>query len=344
MGQPIKSDDLFVSWSRGQWKSIYLFAGEEDFLIDQAIHQASRYWLGKEDSGFGLDRFDADEAEIPEILEACRTIPFMGSGKVVRIDNAAKLTAADQEVLAECLQTLPPETKIICVWGKEWRRDDARKPLVEKIQDIGQVVIFWPLFPEQAHRWLMQRARHYKKDLDPEAAGWLIQQTGESLRLLDQELAKSSIYTGGRPTIGLEDAQASYGYHKASSPFDWLSAIRRRNVSSAAGLISRLLEEGEEPLRLLALLSRSIRDWLNAKSSGNNASMMGMRFHIKRGEEHRFIQELNRWSEADLMEGIGLCLQMEQAIKTGKETPDMALTLLTLGLCGAQAANVLGQA
>ena len=72
--------------------------------------------------------------------------------------------------------------------------------------------------------------------------------------------------------------------------------------------------------------------------------MMGMRFHIKRGEEHRFVQELSRWSEKDLIDGIGECLQMEQAIKTGKETPDMALTLLTLGLCGAQAADVLSQA
>ena len=93
---------------------------------------------------------------------------------------------------------------------------------MEKIQEIGQVVIFWPLFPEQAHRWLLQRARHYKKDLDSEAAGWLLQQTGESLRLLDQELAKCSVYTGERPLIGLEDVQASFGYHKASSPFDWL--------------------------------------------------------------------------------------------------------------------------
>ena len=91
MPSPIKSDDLFVSWSRGQWKSIYLFAGQEDFLIEQALHQACRYWLGKDESGFGLDRFDAEEAELGEILEACRTMPFMGSGpKIVRIDNAAK--------------------------------------------------------------------------------------------------------------------------------------------------------------------------------------------------------------------------------------------------------------
>jgi len=344
MSTLIKSDDLFVSWSRGQWKSIYLFAGQEDFLIDQAIHQAGRYWLGKDENGFGLDRFDAEDADIGEILEACRTMPFMGSSKVVRIDNSAKLSASDQETLAQCLQSLTSETKIICVWGKEWRRDDAKKPLVEKIQEIGQVVIFWPLFPEQAHRWLIQRARHYKKDLDSEAAGWLIQQTGESLRLLDQELAKCSVYTGERPMIGLEDVQASFGYHKASSPFDWLSAIRRKNPSSSVALAGCLLEEGEEPLRLLALLSRSIRDWLSAKSSGENASMMGMRFHIKRGEEHRFVQELGRWSEKELMDGIGLCLHMEQAIKTGKETPDMALTLLTLSLCGAQAADVLGQA
>jgi DNA polymerase III delta subunit len=61
--------------------------------------------------------------------------------------------------------------------------------------------------------------------------------------------------------------------------------------------------------------------------------MLAMRFHIKRGEEKRFQQDLDHWNEDKLAEGIHHCVKTEQAIKTGKETPDMALTLLTLSLC-----------
>ena len=99
-----------------------------------------------------------------------------------------------------------------------------------------------------------------------------------------------------------------------------------------------LLEEGEEPVRLLALLSYSLRDWLGTKGSGENTALLAMRFRVRRGEENRFAQELARWSEGSLTDGLGQCVEAEQAIKTGKETPEMALTLLTLGLCRGEPA------
>jgi DNA polymerase-3 subunit delta len=342
MPAPIKSDELFQAWSRGQWKSVYLFAGQEDFLIDQALEEADRHWLGEDASGLNKDRFDAEKCSVSEILEACRTVPFMGKHKVIRVDNTAKWTPQDQEFLTEALLTLPAENALLLIWGKEWRRDDARRPLIEKILETGQVVIFWPPFPEQAQRWVLSRAKHYKKSISPESAAWLVQQAGEGLRLLDQELAKCSVYVGNRPALELEDVQASFGYHKASSPFEWLACVRRKDSRAAMQVLHHLLEEDEEPLRLLAMGSRALRDWLSAKESGESSAILAMRFHIKRGEENRFGQELARWSEEELIEGLRICLEAEQSIKTGKETPEMALTLLTLGLSRRETAHALG--
>ena len=107
-------------------------------------------------------------------------------------------------------------------------------------------------------------------------------------------------------------------------------------------ILRHLLDDGEEPLRLLALLERSLRDWLSVKASGESPAMLGMRFHVKRGEENRFAQDLARWSEEGLMIGLESCVTAEQRIKTGKETPEMALTLVTLELGRLQPAHALG--
>src|SRR6185437_10943208 len=139
----------------------------------------------------------------------------------------------------------------------------------------------------------------------PEAAAWLVQQTGEGLRLLDQELAKCAAYVGERPDIELDDVQASFGYGKAASPFDWLGLLRQRQGAKALKMLETLLEEGEEPIRLLALASRALRDWLPAKGSGDSPAALGLRFHLRRGDEHRFAQELERWTEEELVEGMG---------------------------------------
>jgi len=341
MSQPIKSDELFASWSRNQWKSVYLFAGQEDFLIEQAVQQAGSHWLAGDSSGLNWDRLDGNEHGADEILEACRTAPFLGKARVISVQNAFRLSAQDQELLAEALPRLPPDVFVLFIWGKEWRRDELRKPLVEATLNSGSVVIFWPLFPEQAQRWVIQRVKTYKKTITDEAAVWLVQEAGEGLRMLDQELAKASVYVGNRPAVEMDDIRVSFGYAKACSPFEWLNALRQKNTRHALPLLDRLLEEGEEPLRLLAMVSRALRDWLAAKESGESASVLAMRFHIRRGEENRFVQDLARWKEEDLVNAIGRCLEAEQAIKSGKETPEMAMTLLTLGFSGLEPAHTL---
>ncbi len=341
MVAPIKSDDLWSQWSRKLWKPHYLFTGQEDFLIDQAFDQALHHWLGEKPDTLSLDRLDAETHSIEDIIQAMQTMPFFGGPRLLRVQNTSQLSAKEQERIAEVLSTLHADTHCLFIWGKEWRRDDAQKPLVEAIAQNGQVVIFWPMFPEQAQRWAIERAKHYKKSLSSQAAGWLVQQSGESLRLLDQEIAKCAAYVGERPTIDLEDVQTSFGYQKASSPFDWTTCIRQQKGPAALQVLNHLLKEGEEPIRLLALLSRSVRDWLGAKSMSDNSATLGMRFHLKRGEEGLFIKELGRWSEDALTEGVGQCVETEQAIKTGKETPEMALTLLTLGLCSSKPSHAL---
>ena len=336
MPPPIKSDDLLAQWSRKLWRPHYLFAGQEDFLIDQAVERALQHWLGEAPDALSLDRLDAETQTLDDILQAVQTRPFFGGARVLRIQNACQLSADEQERLLDVLGSAAPETHCLLIWGKDWRREEAQKPLPRAFAENGQAVIFWTPFPEQAQRWVVERAKHYKKSLSPQAAAWLVLQSGEGLRLLDQELAKCACYVGERPSIDLEDLQTSFGYQKASSPFDWTASIRQLKGPAALQILNRLLKEGEEPIRLLALISRTLRDWLGTKGSGENASLLAMRFRIKRGEEGRFVQELGRWSEDALMEGIKSCVETEQAIKSGKETPEMALTLLTLGLCRAE--------
>lgn len=333
MPAPIKADDLFNAWSRKDWKSIYVFAGQEDFLIEQAVHQAVAHWLTTDETGLNRDRFDGDQHSADEIVASLQTMPFLGGTRLVQIDNACKLKADEQRQIAAELSKLNPDTKVIFVWGKAWERDDSKKALVEAVGEIGSVVIFWPLFPEAAQRWLVQRAKVYKKTLSHEGAAWLIEQGGESLRLLDSELQKAALFVGERPDLDLEDLHESFGYRKASSPFEWVAEVRGRRTAHAVSIVDHLLKEGEAAPMLLALLTGQIRSWLSAKTSKSGSGMMGMRYGVRRGDENRFIQDLGRWKDDELMTALTECLRTDQAIKTGKETPDMAMTLLTLRLC-----------
>src|SRR5580765_6502583 len=110
MSTPIKSDDLWSQWSRKLWKPHYLFTGQEDFLIEQAYENALKHWLGEAPDPLSLDRLDAETHSVDEIIEAAQTVPFFGGKRVLRIQNTAQLTAADQKRMAQVLETLSPET------------------------------------------------------------------------------------------------------------------------------------------------------------------------------------------------------------------------------------------
>src|SRR5258706_12790528 len=164
---PIKSDELWAQWSRHAWSAHYLFAGAEDFLIDQACENLARHWLGDDRRDIRIERFDADSHKTSEIIQAVQTEPLFGGARVVRIENSSEFSAADQKSVVALLSRLAPDTHVIFIWGKDWRRDDAHVPLVEALGQVGQVVVFWPLFPDQAQRWLLQRAKHYQKSMTP---------------------------------------------------------------------------------------------------------------------------------------------------------------------------------
>ncbi len=306
MPTPVKSDDLLTAWSRGQYKAVYLFTGAEDFLIEEATRQLLAVRLPDGMADTNLDRMDAEDHSVGEILQAAQTVPFLGPFRFVAVRNVGRLSSEDQKILATGIAGLPETTQLVLIWGKEWRRDDAERALVQAVMKVGLAVIFWPMFPENAQRWALQRVKNYKKSLTPDGAAWLVQETGEGLRRLDQELAKAAVYVGERPTITREDLEACFGYEKALSPFEWINALRQRRSVQSMRALRQLLAEDEEPLKLLAMATYSVRDWMKQ-------------------EERR--------------EGLSFCVEAHQSIKTGKETPAMALTLLTLRLCGLQSLN-----
>lgn len=307
MPSPVKSEELLTAWSRGQFKTVYLFTGAEDFLIEEACKQLLDVRLPQpamRDANF--DRLDAEDQSPGEVLQACQTVPFLGPFRFVEVRNVGRYSSEEQKNLAAGLARLPNTTQLVMTWGKEWRRDDGERPLIQAVMKQGLAVIFWPMYPENAQRWALQRVKNYKKSLSPDGAAWLVQETGESLRRLDQELAKAAVYVGERSTITREDLEACFGYEKALSPFEWINALRQRRSTQSMRALRQLLAEDEEPLKLLAMATYSVRDWIKL-------------------EERR--------------EGLSHCVEAHQSIKTGKETPAMALTLLTLRLCGMQSVN-----
>src|SRR5262245_9474247 len=109
----IKPEDLFADLSKGQLKTIYLFSGAEDFLLEQALQQFTTRNLADDPTGTNKDRLDADELSAQQILDACLTIPFAAAQRLVIVRNTGRLSAEDQKFLAANLATIPTTTQLL---------------------------------------------------------------------------------------------------------------------------------------------------------------------------------------------------------------------------------------
>ena len=79
------------------------------------------------------------------------------------------------------------------------------------------------------------------------------------------ELEKLCLYVGDRPTIDEADVRASVRDLAESWIFDFTRALAQRQGAAAVSLLRALFEQGEHPLRILALIARELRLLLLAR-------------------------------------------------------------------------------
>jgi len=112
----------------------------------------------------------------------------------------------------------------------------------------------------QLTAWLRARARADGCDLDEDAAELLIELAGQDLSLLRGEVEKARLAGGpDNRRVRVAEVRAVVGEHRLRHIFDLTRAMAAGDTASALSLLDRLLNGGEDPLGVLAMLGREAR-------------------------------------------------------------------------------------
>jgi DNA polymerase-3 subunit delta len=149
---------------------------------------------------------------------------------------------------------------------------DRRKRIFKKVKEAGEVVELTverersgALTAESAGALIDQVFGEQGKKIAPAARRLVLQRAGRDPGLLTIELEKLCLYAGERATIDEKDVEASFRDLAESWIFDFTRALAQRQAVSALTLLRSLFEQGDHPLRLLALIARELRMLLLAK-------------------------------------------------------------------------------
>jgi DNA polymerase-3 subunit delta len=292
---------------------VTVLLGEEDWLVEEAVEEIVRGFLPPEARALNLDRLDAQETPIEEILARADTLPFFGGCRVVVVRNVDRLSADAQERLAAYLESgVPP-----CVLVLTARALDRRRRLTAVLQKVAELRTFDRLERDALVSLLQRRARHLGKRLSREAARALVTVAGTGLRTLVMELEKLSAYVGDRTEIEVEDVQEMAAGGGAVSVFELVDAVALGDASRALRSL-QALGARENPVALVALLAGHFRALLATEALGSSArpeqvrTVLGNRAWLYR----RYLDQLRRMRGFDLRGAYRELVEADREVKS----------------------------
>jgi DNA polymerase-3 subunit delta len=236
-------------------RPIYVLQGDEHFLKRRVLTALKTLVLGPEESEFGLSSREGDRSEWAEVHDELETLPFLSPRRLVVIERADSFVTRERPRLEKYFAE-PAKMGVLVLEVQSWPATTRLAKLLPEAATIACKAPSAQKLPEWCAGWC---AAQHGKPLSAPAARMLVDLVGADMGLLDQEMAKLAIYAGGNSRIDTADVDQLVGQSRAENTWKIFDLIGAGQTGEALTLLDRLLDQGEDPLRLLGAFSMQLR-------------------------------------------------------------------------------------
>jgi DNA polymerase-3 subunit delta len=330
----MKYQDLIRSLSQGKLLPLYLFYGEEEFLIQEALDLIIKKVVDPGSRDFNFNIVYCRDTSVSELMNLAQTLPFMSEKRLVIAKDFDALKAADLAELALYLNDPSPSTCLVMVSG-QGRYD--KKSVTSAVEAHGAVTRFFPLLDRDVVAWIEGWARTRGLSLQRDAAEYLRQTIGNDLQKIGNELQKVEIYIKEKKTVAFDDVKTVVGEFREYTSFDLAAALGRKDKEKALLILARLMQEGEQPVGLLGSIAWNFRRLLRAKdmeSAGVGYEEIKRKLNVIFHQSALFQEQMRRFSTDELRNAFSVMLKADRALKSSGLSGRLVLERAILKLCG----------
>jgi DNA polymerase III subunit delta len=306
---------------------IYLFWGEDDFAIAQAVTSLRSSVLDPNWASFNYDKIIADRADaVVEGLDRALTPPFGTGSRFVWLANTTVTQQCSPELLAQFERTLPviPDTTVLLLTSI--KKPDSRLKSTKLLAKSAEFREFSPI-PPWNDKELAQRVRQVAAEMNVKLTATAIELLAESIgsdtRGLYSEMEKLLLFAGNRSQPLNPEEVAALVNSQAQNTFGLADAIREGKTSTALELLAGLTARSEPGLRIVAGLTGKFRIWLWVKAmieAGDRDDKIAQALDLGNPKRiYYFRQEVKNASLEKLQKSLPLLLSLEASLKRGSE-------------------------
>jgi len=333
-------DALKQELKQGQIKPIYIVSGSEDLLKREAVSLIMAAALVGGTKELNLTSLLWKESKVDDILHACRSIPMLGPRNVVVVRHVESLSSEQSGQLADYLADPSPHATLIFLCSGN---ADMRLKFFKKAKDVGTITSFKTLYSNQLPSWVNSRMREQGFSIDADAASLLADTVGSDLAALNEAMERLILFVAGEDGTGrvaLADVEQCISRTRVYSVFELTDALGRRRADQALQILISMLDNREQPIRIVAMIARHFRRLLQATDAlaqGEPGDSIGKHLNVHRFFLDDFLRQAKMFAPAEYASLFQKLFATDRALKSSRVDPKLHLHNLVLSICAGEA-------
>ena len=326
--------ELIKNIEKGWLNPLYLFYGDEGFLIDEAVKKIVSVIVEPSNKDFNLEFLRGGETTCEEIVSKAQTLPFMGERRAVIVKGIDEIKVSGVERLIEYCSNPSPTTTLILTGHKI----DGRDKLYNTILKNGVVIQFKSLYEKDTTGWVMKIAKESGYRIDNNAKDYLLSIVGSNLQRLKNELEKVFTFKGSNKDIKIDDIKLMVEDTKIESIFAFTDSIGSKNINKAFKFLDKMFSQGEMPEKIVGMIARQFRLILltkvyreNGAPSSEIPAKAGFAPFLLEG----YLKQADKYTLTELKDSFYKVQAADVKIKTSDISKKIIIEKLIFDLCSS---------
>lgn len=313
-------------------KPVYLIYGDEELLLDRALHRLKERIAEVADLDFNYEGFDGENADAFAVIAAANTLPFGSEKRLVVVRSVDRMNAAGQSALAEYAKD-PALTACLVLVATKMRKDSR---LFKAVHALGGDAEYRAPKKNEYASWVVDLFASKGRRLSMDGADALVRSVGRDLRRLETEADKIVAYAGERADLSREDVSSVVTETAPTSIFDFLNAVGARDCTQALRTLDSLIDDGQDPNGVLAMTVRHLRSLIGARAvldRGGTQAQVAREVGMADWQARNAIEQARRFSAAELTGALRSAAALDARLKSGQGDPRVNLEMWLVDLC-----------
>lgn len=318
---------------------LYIFHGEETFLLRHYLAQIRKQLLDPLTESFNYHRLNNETFEIRAFADAVENLPMMAESTFVQVDeiDLFKMAEADRNKMVDILSDIPEYCTVVFTYETvAWKPDKRLKKLWDAIDTNGTIVEFAKQDQRDLVAWITRHFAAHEKRISADLCAYLIDITGGTMTAISGEIEKICAYSGAHE-IKKSDIDAVTEPVLDAVVFQMTDMLSEGRYSGALQKLQQLFKMQQEPLAILGAIGTHFRRIGTARTlldHGRNASELQKLCGIPDYPARKTMEAARRFRPEFCAKAAELVLETDYKMKTSFDDNERLLELLILQLAG----------